>query len=373
MRILQVVPTYYPAVRYGGPSRSVHGLAKALALRGHEVHVATTSVDGNANLDVPVGRAVEMDGVSVHYFRVPALRRLYWSPDLGRYLRDTIATFDVVHLHSVYLWPPWAAARAAERCGVPYFISPRGMLIAELIRRKSRWIKTVWIELIERHSLEHAAGIHVTAPIEADEIQSLGLPLPNPCCIPNGVEWPDRHLPLSDGPYADLPRPFALFLSRITWKKGLDRLLRAWRSVPDLTLVIAGNDEENYTPSLQAIAREEGISERIRFLGPASDSHKWALYENAEMFVLPSYSENFGNVVAEAMAMGCPVVITEEVVLASLVRQRDAGIVAGGTPLELAQAITVLHSDPTTRLRIGLAGQRAAVECLSWAAVAASM
>jgi glycosyltransferase involved in cell wall biosynthesis len=152
LRILQVVPTYYPAVRYGGPIRSVHGLAKALVQLGHEVHVATTSVDGNADLDVPADRPVDMDGVSVHYFRVPALRRLYWSPDLGRYLRTKIAAFDVAHLHSVYLWPTWAAARAAERRRVPYFISPRGMLIGDLIRGKSRWLKTAWIELIEKQS-----------------------------------------------------------------------------------------------------------------------------------------------------------------------------------------------------------------------------
>src|SRR3974390_1247278 len=103
MKILHVVPTYYPAVRYGGPIRSVHGLAKALAALGHEVHVATTTVDGDTDLGVADDRPVEMDGVSIHYFRVPALRRLYWSPGLGRYLRDEISTFDVAHLHSVYL------------------------------------------------------------------------------------------------------------------------------------------------------------------------------------------------------------------------------------------------------------------------------
>src|SRR5579859_5635211 len=99
LRILHVVPTYYPAVRYGGPIRSVHGLAAALVRRGHEVHVYTTSVDGDKDLDVPLGEPVNLDGVAVHYFRVPGLRRLCWCPSLGRRLRASVASFDVVHLH----------------------------------------------------------------------------------------------------------------------------------------------------------------------------------------------------------------------------------------------------------------------------------
>src|ERR1700722_2540477 len=124
LRILHVVPTYYPAVRYGGTIRSVHGLASALARRGHEVHVYTTSVDGANDLDVPLGRPVDLDGVAVHYFRVPALRRLFWAPALQHRVRERVAEFDVVHLHSVFLCPTWAGARAAARVGVPYVMSP---------------------------------------------------------------------------------------------------------------------------------------------------------------------------------------------------------------------------------------------------------
>src|ERR1700730_4215564 len=98
LRILHVVPTYYPAVRYGGPIRFVHGLAAALARRGHDVHVFTTSVDGDTDLDVPLDHPVEWDGVTIRYFRVPALRRLFWAASLSSRLREAIATFDVVHL-----------------------------------------------------------------------------------------------------------------------------------------------------------------------------------------------------------------------------------------------------------------------------------
>ncbi len=371
LRILHVVPTYYPAVRYGGPIRSVHALATALSRRGHEVHVYTTNVDGPDDLDVPIDRPVFLDGVAVHYFRVPALRRLYWAPALARCLRAQIPEFDVVHLHSVFLWPTWAAARIATSAGVPYIMTPRGMLVRDLIRRKNTWVKTAWLQLIERGSLARAAGVHATAELEAVELRALGLRMPQISCIPNGVEFPPEPAGAGASTVSGLPPRYGLFLGRLSWKKGLDRLLTAWQWVPDLPLVIAGNDEENYLPRLQAMARELGITERVHFIGPASDTHKWALYAAAELFVLPSYSENFGNVVAEAMAMGCPVIVTPEVGIAALVAEAGAGIVSSGDPVQLAAAITALLMDGSRRRECGRRGQELATTRLSWSGVAA--
>ena len=371
LRILHVVSAYYPAVRYGGPIRSVHALAAALARRGHDVHVYTTSIDGDADMDVPLDRPVELDGVQVHYFRVPAFRRLWWSPTLGERLRSTVHEFDVVHVHAVFLWPMYAAARAAHRAGVPYVMTPRGMLVRDLIRHKSRWVKSVWIALIERVTFAQAASIHVTAELEERELRALNMPLPNEvACIPNGVEWPTEHLPLSAGPFAQVPPRYALFLSRITWKKGLDRLITAWQRVPELSLVIAGNDDEGYRPKLEALARELGIAARVLFIGAVSDAHKWALYENAELFLLPSYSENFGNVVAEAMAMACPVIVTPEVGIAALVEAAGAGVVTSNEPEKLAEAIRSLLSDPNRRRELGRRGREAVCVHLSWNGVA---
>src|SRR5262249_17761673 len=122
-----VIPSYLPAVRYGGPIFAVHALCQALVARGHEVEVFTTNIDGPGNSRVPVGTPVNLDAVGVRYFGSPALRRIYWSPGLGRALRSEMHRFDAVHLHSVFLWPTWAAARAARRADVPYVLSPRGM------------------------------------------------------------------------------------------------------------------------------------------------------------------------------------------------------------------------------------------------------
>ena len=153
MRVLHVVPTYLPATRYGGPIWSVHGLCRALATKDHDVHVFTTSVDGDGDSDVPLGVPVRLDGVQVWYFPSRWLRRLYWSPPMMAALKAQVAQFDVVHLHSVFLWPTWAAARVACARRVPYILSPRGMLVGDLIRRKSHWLKSAWIRLIERRNL----------------------------------------------------------------------------------------------------------------------------------------------------------------------------------------------------------------------------
>jgi glycosyltransferase involved in cell wall biosynthesis len=373
LRILQVVPTYLPAVRYGGPIRSVHALGRALVERGHDVHVYTTSMDGPDDLDVPLSEPVDIDGVKVRYFPVHLGRRLCWSWPMYSALRHAVASFDVVHLHSIFLFPTWAAARIASKAKVPYVVSPRGMLGQGVIRLKSRWVKRAWIQFVERRTLREAARVHVTAEIERMEIGALGLDLPATTCIPNGISWPESHVALEDGPFAGLRKPYALFLSRINIKKGLDRLLEAWRSVPDLTLIIAGNDESGYRRKLEGIVAQSGIGGRVRFLGPVADQHKWALYEHATLFILPSYSENFGNVVAEAMAMGCPIIVTPEVGLASTVHDSGAGLVVEGIPKKLAAAICALKQDAVGRRRMGECGRLTARRDFSWESAASQM
>lgn len=373
LRILHVVPSYLPATRYGGPIHSVHGLCKALAQAGHEVSVFTTHVDGSDNSDVPLGRPVDLDGVQVWYFPSRFLRRLYWAPRMKRALREHMTQFDLVHLHSVFLWPTWAAARAARKAGVPYLVAPRGMLVKDLVRRKSRWLKTVWIYLIERRNLEQAAGIHVTAPIEQAAIEKFGFDLSRFHYVPNGIEEIDV-VALDEARSDLLPdAPYVLFLSRINWKKGLDRLVQAWRLVPDQLLVIAGNDEDSYRAEIERLARAEGVADRIRFIGPVRGTDKWLLYRNAELFVLPSHSENFGIVVLEAMAMGCPVVVTPEVGLAATVAEADCGRVVKGEPDSLAAAINDLLANKDLRRDLGKRGQAMAHSRFLWPRIAGQM
>ena len=367
MKILHVVPSYLPAVRYGGPIVSVHGLCKALVKRGHDVHVFTTNVDGQHNSDVPLGEPVDLDGVKVWYFPVTALRRLYWSEPMRQALRRHVGNFDVIHTHSVFLWPTWVAAQTAHRLNVPYVLAPRGMLVHDLVRRKSALLKRAWIALIERRNIANAALLHFTSRLEADDAVALGLPIRQSRVIPNGL----------DVSMLDRPRqrdePFLLFIGRINWKKGLDRLLAALPAIPDCRLVVAGNDEDAYRPTLEALATRMGVSGRVSFIGPVYGDDKASLLSRALLLVLPSYSENFGNVVLEAMAAGCPVVVTPEVGAADIVRESGAGIVLEGDPAVLGPGIARIVADANALDRIGAMGREFVRHRYTWEVVAVQM
>ncbi len=375
MRILHVVASYLPATRYGGTIVSVHGLCKALASRGHDVHVFTTSVDGAGDSAVDHDVPVRIDGVTVWYFRSRHLRRLYWSPPLDRALRERIAGFDILHTHAIYLWPMWAAARHASAAGVPHVLSPRGMLEKDLIERKSALWKSALIGFKERRILEGASAIHVTSGREAEQARAFGFNLPPVIEIANGV---DTQLPQADGSSAairDLTAgpPFVLFLGRVNWKKGLDRLVNALPHAPGVRAVIAGNDEEGYGAQLLAQAQRLGVADRITFAGPVWGGDKAALLRAARLLVLPSYSENFGNVIVEAWAAGCPVVVTPEVGLADYIRKAGGGWVVGGSPTALGSQLAAACADREWCARTGEIGRQLAEADFAWPGIARKM
>ena len=262
MRLLHVVPTYLPARRYGGPIVAVHGLCRALAARGHQVDVFTTNVDGDGVLDVPLGEAVDLDGVRVRYFPSP-MPRLYWSPRMQRALRANVRAYDLVHTHAIWLWPGYAAARAAHHANVPYVISPRGMLVPELIRQKSRLVKRAWLAAIERRNFAEAAAIHFTSNVEQQDAARIRTPLPSPFIVPNGIDLEPR-------PNVPRDEKTLLFLGRINWKKGLDRAIELLPQI-DARLVIAGNDEENLTPQKMLLELRDDNSHLTGFLRRAHE------------------------------------------------------------------------------------------------------
>lgn len=377
MRILQIVPTYLPATRYGGPIFSVHGLARALAARGHRVEVFTTNIDGPLKHAVVPGEPVELDGVSVRYFDCEHLRRLYWAPELARTLSTQISEFDVVHLNSVFLWPTWAAARKARAARVPYVVSPRGMLVKELIRRRSRVAKSAWIGLIERSNLERASAIHATSELEASDLQQFGWRLPFVARIPNGVNEPETR---NESPSADVARvlgaggPIVLFLGRLSWKKGLDRLLRAFVGVNGATLAIVGTDDEGLSSQFQQRVTALGIANRVCIIPrTVLGNDKEHLFAAAAAFVLPSLSENFGNTVLEAMCRAVPVIVTESVGAAEIVRSAGAGLVVEGSSESIGAAINRLVHDKKLAGTMGEAGRRYALANCCWDSVAAQM
>jgi glycosyltransferase involved in cell wall biosynthesis len=375
LKIAHVTPYYLPAWRYGGPIRSVHGLCRALAAAGHDVHVFTTNVDGPGELDVPIGVPVDVDGVEVWYFPIGVLRRLYSSPQLTQAFSQRVTEFDIVHIHAVFLLPTLQAARAALKAGVPYVVSPRGVLVSELFRRKSFWIKTLWMKLFDNFTMEQAAAIHVTSRREGDEMAHFGLRLRKVCMIPNGVELPAaQEGELSSAVAAAIRHErMVLFIGRVSWEKGVDRLIRALPYVPDTFLAIAGNEDSAYGRRMRELATCLAVSDRLAFVGQVHGADKVALFSHAILLVLPSYSENFGNVVLEAMAAGCPVVVSEEVGAADAVREAKAGLVSRGDPEQLAGNIHAILENASLREKMSEAGMHAVREQYSWGIVASNM
>jgi glycosyltransferase involved in cell wall biosynthesis len=376
MRILHVVPSYLPAVRYGGPIFAVHGLCRALAARGHEVQVFTTNIDGPGITPTPIATPVDLDGVQIQYFPCPLLRRLYWAPALGRALHHEIGKFDLVHLHSVFLWPTWAAVRAARNAGIRYVLSPRGMLVKDLIARRSRLAKSAWIRLIERSNVEQAAALHLTSQLEGTELERFGWQLPRLVVIPNAIDEPlsANGKIASDVEAIASEKPLVLFLGRLSWKKGLDRLLQAFAQTQSGILAIVGTDDENFSPQLVKLAEDLQIADRIRILPRTIIGfEKERLFAAARLFVLPSYSENFGNTVLEAMRRGVPVVVTPEVGAAEVVRESGAGLVVAGEPEPLSSAIRLLTADLSLARSMGEAGRRHAAQYFNWDHVAVQM
>ena len=377
MRLLHVVPTYLPAVRYGGPIFAVHALCRALAARGHTVEVFTTSIDGPGNALVPHDKPVMLDGVKIRYFASPMMRRLSWAPALAHALRSEIEGADVAHLHSVFLWPTWAAARLARRSRIPYVISPRGMLVEKLVQSRHRLLKFAWISLIERANLEQAAAIHVTSAVEAAALAKFGFDLNQVATVPNGadeIESEPARNPPDDIKALGRDRPLILFFGRMTWVKGMERLLQAFARARVGTLAIVGTDYDHIAPRLAQLADELNIGDRVRLVPrTVTGAEKEFVFAAASGFVLPSYSESHGNAAIEAMQRGLPVIVTEDVGASDIVRESGGGFVVAGDMAELGNAIEQLMQNPPLAHDMGQRGQRYIREHCSWAGVAARM
>jgi glycosyltransferase involved in cell wall biosynthesis len=340
------------------------------------VDVFTTNIDGPVCGRVPVGVPTDLDGVRVTYFHSPLLRRLSWAPALARALKANVRNFDVVHLNSVFLWPTWVAAREARAAGVPYVVSPRGMLVKELIGRRHPLRKSAWLRLIERFTLEHAQAIHTTSDLEGAELNKFQWRLPRIANIPNGVEPPEAQggVPCAEIARITAAAPLVLYLGRLSWKKGIDRLLVAFRQVERATLAIVGPDDEGLAPRLLELAASLGIADRVHILSKVVlSSDKERLFASAQLFVLPSYSENFGNSVLEAMRRALPVVVTTAVGAAEAVRRSGGGLVVGGEPPELSAAIRTLVEDGPSARAMGERGRSYAIAHFGWPGVAAEM
>ncbi len=343
MKILHVIPSISP--RRGGPSFLLRALAAGLARAGHEVHVATTDDDGPGRLNPPPPSHRLEEGVQIWTF--PRQIRFYTvSWPLWRWLSRRAADFDVVHAHALFTFPSLAAAFWAKRRRTPYVVRPLGTLNRWGVRNRRPWLKRLSFPLVERRILENAACVHYTSEAEFEEARQLGFAAPA-AVIPNGFDpaqieggVAERFLGLHPG-LSDRPR--ILFLSRLDPKKGLDLLLDAFAGLSDRqpapALVLAGNGENAFVETVRRQAEDLGVSGRVHFVGFLKDDQKRDALAAADVYVLPSYSENFGIAAAEALACGLPVVISDQVAIHREVAEAGAGWVVPCRASDLTEAL----------------------------------
>jgi glycosyltransferase involved in cell wall biosynthesis len=347
---------------------------------GVEVDVATTDDDGPGRLDVPLGCPVSDEDVTYRYF--PRQTRFYTvSWPLTRWLWAHVGQYEVVEIHGLFSYATVAASRCASRAGVPYVVRPLGTLNRFGMERRRPLLKRWSYRLIERRLLARAARIHYTSEAERREAALVSAP-GRAAVIPHGIElepfrrrppggWLRRRAPhLAD-------RTLILFLSRVDPKKGLDLLLPAFARVrsarPDAALVVAGDGHPSFMNEVRDRAVRLGVSNDVYWAGYLNAHEKVAALADADLFVLPSYSENFGLAAVEAMASRLPVVVSDQVAIHREIAEGGAGLV---TPCEvpaLATAMGTLVADPALRRRLGEGGGLLAESRFSADAMAAAV
>jgi glycosyltransferase involved in cell wall biosynthesis len=382
MRVLHVIPSL--STRTGGPPVAVVDGALAMRAQGVETTIISSDMAAPAASgdDARVTQGDLPPGAEALDIRlVPAAwpRRIVFAPRMYRAIAAEAARSDVVHIHSLFLFPQFAAHRGARAAGVPHIVSPRGALDPYL-RRRSTIVKAIADATWQRRLLEGASLLHLTSEEEARQARDIVPRVPR-AVIPNGVRWDGfgalpsrdefrvRHLGGSDG-------PLVMFLGRLSHKKGLDVLVRAFaaarREAPAAMLAIVGPDDERLAQPLRALAASEGVEDRVVFTGMLTGDEKLEALAAADVWALPSRGENFGNAVVEAMAAARACVISPEVNIAAAIAAAGAASVVQRTAEAFGAEIASLLIDEGRRRTLG-ARAREFARRYDWAVVAAQM
>lgn len=374
MRVVHVTPFFAPAFRYGGPPRTVLGLCQGLQAAGVEVEVITTTADGP--VDLPASRADGdmFDGVPVRYLPA-AFPRRFFGARFADALNRAFARADLCHIHGLWNVPEWRAAALARAQGLPYVLSPRGMLQAGS-RSHHRVRKQIAYRLLEQKNVAAAQRLHATSSDEARELAAI-VGDARVVMIPNGVDV-DRARDRGPSVRARLgiepADPLVVFLGRLHPIKRIDLLAAAMVRVRErfanAHLVLAGPDEGGHLATLQPVLSPLG--RHVHVLGAVDDLDKWTLLAESTLLALCSDSESFGLAAAEALAAGLPVVATRTVPWEALVRE-SCGFWVEQRADAIADAVAMLIADPVRTRAMGERAARLARARYSWRAVGQSM
>ncbi|SKB12229.1 Glycosyl transferase, group 1 [Planktothrix sp. PCC 11201] len=381
MKILQIIPSI--SLVYGGPSQMIRGLSAALGKLGVEVTVLTTNSNGDRGqppLDVPLDIPVQEKGYQVRYFPCSPFRRYKFSLDLLNWLKNHASEYDLAHIHALFSPVTSVAATVARYQKLPYILRPLGTLDPADLNKKKQ-LKKLYAALLERPNIAGAAAIHFTSQEEARISERFGVKT-NDLVIPLGVTLPE----LTEIPQVILSHleikpniPIILFLSRIEPKKGLDILIPALEKVLktglEFQFILAGSNPQDpeYEAKIKQQIQQSPLGEKTIIPGFVTGEIKTALLTIADLFVLPSYYENFGIAVAEAMAVGTPVVISKGIYIWEDVEKAQGGWVGNGNIDEIASLIETALTNPQERQQRGLNAQNYALNYYSWDAIAQQM
>lgn len=300
----------------GGPSYSVPRLNSALRQAGVEDWVYTDEKP-NEVVD-PTEHTVIFKR---EFTRTPLLNKLHISRALVQQLKDPNDVFELIHSHGIWRFPNLYAAQAAWRRGIPHVVSPRGMLSKAAMRFSPISKRLFWVAG-QRAALDRADCLHATSEAEYREFRNMNLAAPV-AIIPNGLDLPPPSPEAQIAPAVEMRT--LLFLGRIHPKKGIDDLVAAWASLaddfPNWRLRIVGPGEEKHLRALERLVADLG-SPRLEIGSPVYMDKKWRAYRDADLFVLPTYTENFGLTVGESLACGRPVVVSKGAPWEDVVRNR---------------------------------------------------
>jgi glycosyltransferase involved in cell wall biosynthesis len=343
VRVLHVIPSVTP--KNGGPSEAIVRICTALAREGVETHVLTSDYDGPSERVTPQARAAISARIGEITFKRVWFDAYTIAPGMIPWLLVHVRRYDVVHIHAVFSFASTVAALISRLLRVPYVVRPLGTLAAYGLQTRRSLAKRISLTLIERPMLRRAAAVHCTSEAERREVLAV-CPQARASVIPLSVVSRENEHKSELRVGTDESREsilVVLYLSRLSPKKNVNLLLEAFsitnNVIHNIKLILSGDGEKSYVDSLKNYAAELGIAEKVTWTGHIAGAEKAAAFAAANVFVLPSSSENFGVAVAEALAAGVPCVLTPGVAIASRVAEAGAGVVADLNAVSIAGAI----------------------------------